>query len=64
MLHRTLRLALEVDQLASSNKALREVWSERQPGIYKLVKKLLVAPIGTIVFLMESIRLADLDWKL
>lgn len=44
-LWRTLRLVSEIEELAESNKLLRETWRERRSSVYTLVKKSLTTSI-------------------
>jgi len=39
MLWRTLKLVGDIDELANSNRVLRETWNERRPSVYAQVKK-------------------------
>lgn len=45
MLWRTLKLVTEIEELAFSNKTLREIWKTRRNGIFNLIKKSLVVSI-------------------
>jgi hypothetical protein len=45
MVWRTLKLVGEIDELAKSNKVLRETWAERRASVYAQVKKFLVTII-------------------
>ncbi|GJE86513.1 hypothetical protein PsYK624_025930 [Phanerochaete sordida] len=49
LLHRTLRLVIAIEDLASTNKALRATWLERRAPILTLIRDLVVQKIDNAI---------------